>query len=217
MNNLNLIIAKNIASARKNSKLTQAERAEKIGYSDKAVSKWERGEGIPDVPTLVKLSEIFGTNIGYFVSEEQVPNVQKPQREHNRAHLIIAILSVVFVWFIAVVTFVSFGMSGAVDRPWMVYIAAIPVSFVVLLVFNSVWGNIALNLPIMSALIWTAITFTYLMLNNENRWMLFLVGIPLQIGSFLWYALVAPKRVIRKAEKKRLREQLEANESSISE
>ncbi len=217
MNNLNNIIAKNIASARKNAKLTQAELAEKIGYSDKAVSKWERGEGIPDVPTLVKISEIFGTNIGYFVSEETAPPAVKPHREHNRAHLIITILSVVFVWFVAVVTFVSFGMSGAVLRPWMVYIAAIPVSFIVLLVFNSIWGNITLNLPIMSALIWTAITFTYLMLNNENRWMLFLVGIPLQVSSFLWYALVTPKRIIKKAEKKRLREQLAESEESISE
>ncbi len=217
MNNLNLIIAKNIAAARKNSKMTQAELAEQIGYSDKAVSKWERGEGIPDVPTLVKLSEVFGTNIGYFVSEEPTPAPITHRHEHNRAHLIIAILSVVFVWFIAVVTFVSFGMSGAVARPWMVYIAAIPVSFIVLLVFNSIWGNITLNLPIMSALIWTAITFTYLMLNNENRWMLFLVGIPLQISSFLWYALVAPRRIIKKAEKKRLREQHEANKSEDSE
>ena len=217
MNNLNLTIAKNIATARKNAKMTQAELAEKIGYSDKAVSKWERGEGIPDVPTLVKLSEIFETSIDYFVNDEPSAPVVKPVHEHNRAHFIIAILSVVFVWFIAVVTFVSFGMSGAVDRPWMVYIAAIPVSFVVLLVFNSVWGNITLNLPIMSALIWTAITFTYLMLNNENRWMLFLVGIPLQISSFLWYALVAPKRIIKKAEKKKLREQREAAESSITE
>ena len=212
MNNLNLIIAKNIAAARKNAKMTQAELAEKIGYSDKAVSKWERGEGIPDVPTLVKISEIFGTNIGYFVSEEATPAPISPRNEHNRAHLIISILSVMCVWFIAVVTFVSFGMSGAVSRPWMVYLAAIPVSFIVLLVFNSIWGNITLNLPIMSALIWTAITYTYLMLNNENRWMLFLVGIPLQISSFLWYALVAPRRIIKKAEKKRLREQsLERN------
>lgn len=217
MNNLNIIIAKNIAAARKNSKLTQAELAEKIGYSDKAVSKWERGEGIPDVPTLVKLAEIFGTNIGYFINEEPTQQTIKPHHEHHRAHFIIAVLSVVFVWFIAVVTFVSFGMSGAVSRPWMVYIAAIPVSFIVLLVFNSIWGNITLNLPIMSALIWTAITFTYLMLNNENRWMLFLVGIPLQIGSFLWYALVAPKRIIKKAEKKRLKEQLSENETNVSE
>ena len=210
MNNLNITIARNIASARKSAKLTQAELAEKIGYSDKAVSKWERGEGIPDVPTLVKLAEIFGTNIGYFVSDEPVMPIVKPVHEHNRAHLIIAILSVVFVWFVAVVTFVSFGMSGAVAHPWMVYIAAIPVSFIVLLVFNSIWGNITLNLPIMSALIWTAITFTFLILNNENKWMLFLVGVPLQISSFLWYALVAPKRIIKKAEKKILREQRKA-------
>ena len=217
MKELRDVIAKNICDLRTEAGLTQLTFAELLNYSDKAVSKWERGEGIPDVPTLVKISEVFGTNIGYFVSEEQTSSPITPRHDHNRAHFIIAILSVVFVWFIAVVTFVSFGMSGTVSRPWMVYIAAIPVSFIVLLIFNSFWGNVALNLPIMSALIWTAITFTYLMLNNENRWMLFLVGIPLQIGSFLWYALVAPRRVIKKAEKKRLKEQHKSIKSDVSE
>ena len=53
-------IGRNIASYRKRAGLTQAGLAERLNYSDKAISKWERGESAPDVLTLVQLSEQFG-------------------------------------------------------------------------------------------------------------------------------------------------------------
>ena len=45
-------VANNIAQLRKSKGLTQLELAERLNYSDKAVSKWERGEGLPDVLVL---------------------------------------------------------------------------------------------------------------------------------------------------------------------
>ena len=52
-------IGANIASYRKHLGLTQAGLAEKLNYSDKAVSKWERGESVPDVLTLINIAELF--------------------------------------------------------------------------------------------------------------------------------------------------------------
>ena len=52
-------IAKNLTAYRKRCNLTQSQLAEKINYSDKAVSKWERGEGVPDTLVLLKMCEIF--------------------------------------------------------------------------------------------------------------------------------------------------------------
>ena len=60
---LKIQIGSNIAFYRKQSGLTQAGLAEKLNYSDKAVSKWERGESIPDVLTLMQLSEQFEISI----------------------------------------------------------------------------------------------------------------------------------------------------------
>ena len=192
MNNLNKAISKNISNLRKSAHLTQAELAEKLGYSDKAVSKWERGDGIPDIATLLNIAELFGTTVDYLIRDNSCKPPPKIPAVHKRSHIIITMLSVLCVWFIAVVLFVSFGISGAVSKPWIVFIAAIPVSLIVLLVFNSIWGNITFNFPIISALIWTFLTFVYLLIPEDNRWMLFLIGIPLQIGVILWYALISP-------------------------
>ena len=60
---LKVMIGSNIAAYRKRAGLTQAGLAEKLNYSDKAVSKWERGESIPDVLTLMQLAELFEISV----------------------------------------------------------------------------------------------------------------------------------------------------------
>ena len=64
------IVAYNLTELRKNARLTQAELAEKINYSDKSVSKWERGEALPDLKVLTRLAELFGVSIDYFVTKD---------------------------------------------------------------------------------------------------------------------------------------------------
>ena len=59
MEDLKVIFAQNLIALRKQMKLTQIELAEKINYSDKAVSKWERGESIPDVSVLMVIANLF--------------------------------------------------------------------------------------------------------------------------------------------------------------
>ena len=70
-------IAGNIAKYRKQLGMTQIDLSEKINYSDKSISKWERGDGIPDVPTLVQLAEIFGVSVDELIyppkSQPEVP------------------------------------------------------------------------------------------------------------------------------------------------
>ena len=52
-----------IASLRKEKRMTQIELAEKMGVTDKAVSKWERDLACPDVSTLPKLAEVFDISV----------------------------------------------------------------------------------------------------------------------------------------------------------
>ena len=56
-------IAKNLSSLRKSAGLTQAELGEKLTYSDKSISKWERGDGLPDLLVLDKLAELYGVTV----------------------------------------------------------------------------------------------------------------------------------------------------------
>ena len=60
MEDIKPIIAKNITALRQGAKLTQIELAERLNYSDKAVSKWERAESIPDITVLKTIADMFG-------------------------------------------------------------------------------------------------------------------------------------------------------------
>ena len=88
------IIAENIASLRRSAKLTQAELAEKLNYSDKAISKWERGDSIPDVLVLYELAELFSVTVDYFLhshtEEEKKPKLESAK---NRLRLVITLTS----------------------------------------------------------------------------------------------------------------------------
>ena len=65
------IIAENLALFRKLNGLTQNELAEAIGYSNKSVSKWERGEGCPDMFVLLNLSDIYGVTVSELIGQTQ--------------------------------------------------------------------------------------------------------------------------------------------------
>lgn len=198
MNNINSIISKNIAALRRNAKMTQAELAEKLGYSDKAVSKWERGDGVPDVQTLKLIAELFETTLDYIVSEHKSEIVSAPISKRKRSYAVITALSVLCVWFLAVIIFVTLEMTITPSKPWLVFIAAVPASFIVLLVFNSIWGKMVRNFPIMSALVWTMLTFIFFLVPSDAAWMVFLVGIPLQVGVILWSVLILPVKAKKK-------------------
>lgn len=65
-------IGKYIAAKRKDLGLTQKQVAEKIGMSDKSVSKWERGICLPDVSVYFELCEILGISIQEFLAGEDI-------------------------------------------------------------------------------------------------------------------------------------------------
>ena len=104
MHDWKFIIAKNIIALRQNRKMTQAELAEKLNYSDKAVSKWERGESVPDVLVLKSIADLFGVSLDYLLEENHTP--PKPADETHaadnlRLRTVVTLLSIVTVWFAA--------------------------------------------------------------------------------------------------------------------
>lgn len=192
MNDIKATVAKNISELRQKNGMTQLELAEKLNYSDKAVSKWERGESIPDVSVLLCIAGLFGVSIDYLVREDHgaslPPELLPPQKQEYRRGVITAV-SVLLVWLIAVAVFVmaSIFLDGA-HGLWLSFIYAVPVSAIVWLILNSVWFNKRLNYPIISVLMWSVILALHLTLLvcGENVWMLYLLGIPGQIIILFW-------------------------------
>ena len=191
MENLKSIIAKNIVLLRTGAHLTQAELAERLNYSDKAVSKWERGESLPDITVIKAIADMFGVTVDWLLRE----NGEQPVPDSNKKKInrkMITLLAVCAVWFVAVLVFAVMFFCGF-GIQWLAFVAAVPASFTVLLIFCCIWGRKTLIMPIVSLLLWTLIAFVYLLsltVFGQNFWALFLVGLPAQAAVVIWYLLV---------------------------
>ncbi len=185
-------IAQNITALRQASKMTQIELAEKLNYSDKAISKWERGESIPDVIVLKTIADLFGVTVDYLLQEDHtVVNLpaQDVAGSKHRNRKVITTLSVLLVWLVATIFFVTFDLitPSAVGK-WLAFVYALPVTMIVWLVFNSLWFNKRWNYLIISLLMWTCLASIFLsaIALGYPAWQLFLLGIPGQIAIYVW-------------------------------
>ena len=187
MTELKSIVAKNIATLRVAAHLTQFELGEKLSYSDKAVSRWERGEAIPDAYVLLEMSEIFGVTVDFILkeheAEEFLPKEEAPEapvKASKKAQKLATWLSFLGVWALALVVFVI----GALCRTylWLTFIYAIPVSVLVLFILNCIWGKRLWNAVYLSLTVWGILLSLHLStLAYANSWMFYLIGIPAQI------------------------------------
>ena len=201
MKELREIIAKNICDLRTEAGLTQLTFAELLNYSDKAVSKWERGESIPDIFILKRIADHFGVTVDYLLSQTHTKEklrTEKQNRIVKRNRLFITFLAVALVWFVATILFVAFNIAPlSLEFPfWLVFIYAIPASAIVLLVFNSIWGKAKLNYFIITVLVWTFILSVYmtvLSLFERNIWIMFLLGVPAQVIILFWSGITSRK------------------------
>ena len=196
----------NIASYRKRLGLTQLGLAEKLNYSDKAVSKWERGESMPDVPTLVQLAELFEVTVDeLLIDPTALPEttgkvekamekvVEKTLKRKANKHAILGLASLL-VWFIALLLFVVIS-SLDIPKSWLAFIYAIPADAIVMLSLRSAWRDFRWNQILVSAIVWgclLSVYMTLLVIFDLNIWKIFLLGIPGQLAVFLSFRLCRP-------------------------
>ena len=177
--------------------------AEKLNYSDKAISKWERGESAPDVQTLVQLADLIEITVNdLLVDPNELPeNPGAVERVMGRAvektlkrkadKKIILMLSTVLVWFVALLIFVVYS-SLELPKSWIAFVYAIPANAIVLLSLRSAWKDFRWNQGLISAIVWGGILSVYmtlLLFAHLNIWRMFLLGIPGQIAVLLWFRL----------------------------
>ena len=185
-------LAKNLQELRKANNLTQSELANKLNYSDKAISKWERGESVPDIDILYQLSQFYGVKIDAMLTETNI--LKKKGLSKVQEHIIITLLSILVVWIIATISYVVIRMASPdFEKVYLAFIYAIPVSSIVLLVFNSIWGRNYCNPVIASVLLWTLFLSIILTASFDNKWFMFFIAIPIQIGAILWLLLILTK------------------------
>ena len=198
MKDLKGIISKNLIKLRKANKLTQIDLAEKLNYSDKTISKWENGESLPGIEILYELAEFYGITLNDLTSANGInldhENKPKPKDKLLPTKLVITLLAVSAVFVCATVLFVCFHIIYGVGYG-LVFFWAVPASCIVLIVFNSLWGKSDWLAPILSLIIWSFLACVHLQLIQYNLWIIYILGIPLQIAIILWGALITKKPV----------------------
>ena len=189
MENLNFTIGKNLQILRKKNKFTQAQLGEMLNYSDKAVSKWEKGESLPSIEVFYKISRIYGVSLDSIVGEEKINYPVIQTADIRKRYLHITLLSILAVWLVALVMFVAFDIFAHIST-WMCFAWAVPASLIVAIVFDAIWNKCKLLFGFVSLLIWTLLLCTAVQLLSFNIWKILLIGIPLQIGVIIWSRMV---------------------------
>ena len=221
MNNeeLKLRVGSNIARLRRERGLTQAELAERINYSDKAVSKWERAESLPDVLTLLNLAEQLGTDLNTLTGcapeipapapepmpepapepePEPVPTpepaVKKLARRYTADKTVIQKLSSILVWVVALFLYMVLDAFG-VKNLWLLFVVAMPVNAIVLLSLRSAWKLYGWNRILISIIMWGFLLTIYLLLlvvGKVNVWKILPMGLLGQAAILLWFKMFRP-------------------------
>ena len=219
MNNeeLKLRVGSNIARLRRERGLTQAELAERINYSDKAVSKWERAESLPDVLTLLNLAEQLGTDLNTLTGcapeipepepmpepvpepepepvPEPEPAVKKLARRYTADKTVIQKLSSILVWVVALFLYMVLDAFG-VKNLWLLFVVAVPVNAIVLLSLRSAWKLYGWNRILISIIMWGFLLTIYLLLlvvGKVNVWKILPMGLLGQAAILLWFKMFRP-------------------------
>ena len=209
---LKLQIGANIAMFRKRAELTQAGLGAKLNYSDKAVSKWERGESVPDVLTLVALAELFGISVNQLLAdpnalpedadpgklEKAMTQVSEKALKRKANKNVILGLSSTLVWFVALLVFVILSSFDFLEPySWLIFFYAVPANAIVLLSLRSAWRDFRWNKALITTIAWGSLLSIYVSLRvffGLQIWKLFLLGIPGQIAIFLWFRLFRPAK-----------------------
>jgi transcriptional regulator with XRE-family HTH domain len=198
MEDINQIVAKNLADLRKNRNLTQGELAEKFNYSDKSVSKWEHGETVPDLATLQQLADFYGVTIDYLTHEPTEDNrrlyTKAPKPTLDNHQWISLAMAVLFIYFVTTVICAAVYITGTQAKisPWLPFVWATAGACMIVAVFFTHWHMKKLAVGFWIAFDWTALTSLYVNMgvylpNGQgwNLWVLYIVGIPVMVAMLI--------------------------------
>jgi transcriptional regulator with XRE-family HTH domain len=196
--NLAQIIAVNITYYRKQLNLTQLQLAEKLQYSDKTISKWERAEGVPDIFVLKELSQLFGVSLDSLTATRKV----KPRRRDS-PHFISYFYAFI-VWVIVTIIYGVLSILDLYNDAWRLFIVAIPLSTFIIALFYSFWEKWWFVFGFGTIFMWTLAYSIFMYISHQhNAHMVFIIFIPIYIfvAAIYYYVVKFTKQ------KKRLTEE----------
>lgn len=194
------VFAKRLRFLRKQCNMTQYDLAQFINYSDKAVSKWERGESVPDTYTLLKLAELFGITVDEFFNDKvDLPSIKI--NKFNPSRLFVPLITAVGVLFLASVAFlIMVNVPAWASYSYFPFLYATPVVAIIITVFSSLWWKYRYKCISVSSIIWSSAIAVYFTFEIENLKYIFIPCAILQIICVLIYLFVYYFRKINRKE-----------------
>ena len=189
MTDLKETIGKNIQYLRKESNMTQQELADKLNYTSKAVSKWERGESMPEIDILASIASLFNVTVDFLLHEDSKTHKKDyvPSDIKDKNKYLVTALVVTIVWTIMAIVFV-YTMQNDSKTLWQLFIWAIPISFLVIAI--SLRQSKRLNqMIVLSLFLWTLLLAFFIQFKFEIP-LIFLIGIPAQLALFIWSKII---------------------------
>ncbi len=175
-------LAKNLAEGRKSKGLTQTELGERMNYSDKSVSKWERGEGVPDVGVLIRLGELYGKTPDELLGIK--PETKQPGKNPLIRHAAVLLTMAAIVMLSALAAFILIRAAfPAVKEAWLAFIVALPVMFGLGGASFLVWKDYAWAFGALSIALWTACLSVQLCFCSLNSAFIYAGGGVLQLAA----------------------------------
>lgn len=204
MDDVKSIVARNITELRLLNNMTQLDLAQKLNYSDKTISKWERGESTPDINVLVNIADIFGVSLDYLVRSENIDEQVTKNRLETSSYnkRAVTLISEGTVWFVALFAFIITSLvTSKASFQWLYFVYAMPIMLIVRLVLNSIWFNPRHNYIIVSLLMWSILTAIHIsfLYFGINVALIFLLGVLGQIIIVLWSFIYKPSKKHKKA------------------
>ena len=199
MKDVKQIVAANLITLRKQHGLTQNDLAKKLAYSDNMVSRWERAEIAPSIEVLQKISEFYKIPIETLFKEEtSTPINEKYEKDLSLKQFSTLLMLVIALWTLITIIFV-YSNTFLHKNLWRLFVLGVPLSCLILLCFNGKWATLVYKFVLFTIITWSTLAFTYLQLIKYNFFLVFLIGVPVQL-SLVIYTFIKPKQAKQKDE-----------------
>jgi transcriptional regulator with XRE-family HTH domain len=196
MEELGKTIGNNLTFLRKKAGLTQMEFGENFSYSDKTVSKWEKGEVIPNVETLKLISDYYGVSVDFILTEHNNEEdfrsiIKKTPRAANKIILIMLVVTIIFAIAMTIYVASIYNMKTSdpyINKFWTVFLWSVPFSFLVIAMLTKrMFYSRKMVVIYISCFVWTILLAAFItFLYERPHWYLFFIGIPVQAALILF-------------------------------
>ena len=185
---IRLNFSRNLLALRKSKGLSQVQLAEILGYTDKAVSKWEKNETIPDITSLSAIADYFNITVDDLISNRNV--VKKSNKK--RTHIRITISSIAICFFVSAVIYLILALKN-ISKSYVTVPFAFLTSGIVLIVFSCLWFKRLYVYLGVSLTIWSTAIIAMIFLDFKLFWVVLIIAVIVDAAFFPFLKIFIPK------------------------